>query len=67
MTYVGILEMLSVRRKHDYATKHKAVGITKDEHDQLRYNHPKFGIAQNQAKVPSQELNNYLVKTLNKT
>ena len=62
-TYVAMLEMLSAWQEQ--AAKLKAGEITKEEYDQWRYNYPKFDTAQRWAKVPSQELSDYRVKSLN--
>lgn len=40
--------------------------ISKEEYDEWRYKYPELDTYQKRAKVPSQELNNYLVKELNK-
>jgi transcriptional regulator with XRE-family HTH domain len=62
MTYVGMLEMLSAWQEQ--SAKLKAGEITKEEYDQWRYNYPKFDTTQRWAKVPSQELSDYLVDAL---
>lgn len=46
------------------AAKLKAGEISKEEYDQWRYNYPKFDTTQRWAKVPSQELSNYIVDAL---
>ena len=38
--------------------------ITKDEYDWWRYRYPELDTSQRLGKVPSQELSNYLIKTL---
>lgn len=48
----------------EQAKKLDAGKITKEEYDQWRYNYPKFDTSQIWAKVPSQELSDYLVQTL---
>jgi len=58
MTYVGMLEMLSAWQEQ--TAKLKAGEITKEKYDQWRYNYPKFDTTQRWAKVPSQELSDYL-------
>lgn len=62
MTYVGMLEMLTAWQGQ--AAKLKAGEISKEEYDQWRYNYPKFDTTQRWAKVPSQELSNYIVDAL---
>ena len=59
-TYTGMFEMLSAWQEQ--AAKLKAGESTKEEYDQWRYNYPKFDTAQRWAKVPSQELSDYLVE-----
>ena len=63
-TYVGMLEMLSAWQEQ--AAKLRAGEITEEEYNQWRYNYPKFDTAQRWAKVPSQELSDYLVDALRK-
>ena len=43
------------------AAKLKAGKITKEEYDQLRYRYPEFDTTRRWAKVPSQELNDFIV------
>ena len=64
ITYVGMLQMLSAWREQ--AAKLEAGEITKEEYDQWRYNYPKFDTTQIRAKVPSQELSDYIVKRVKK-
>jgi len=45
----------------EQAKKLDAGEITKEEYDLWRYNYPKFDTTQRWAKVPSQELSDYLV------
>ncbi len=61
-TYVGMLEML--RAWNEQAKKFKAGEITKEQYDQWRYKYPEFDTTQRWAKVPSQELSDYLVEAL---
>lgn len=61
--YTGMSQMLHAWLEQ--AKKFKAGEITKEGYDQWRYNYPKFDTYQRWAKVPSQELNDYLVKSLN--
>jgi transcriptional regulator with XRE-family HTH domain len=60
MTYVGMLEMLSAWQEQ--AAKLKAGEITKEEYDQWRYRYPEFDTTQRWAKVPSQELSDFIVE-----
>jgi len=62
MTYVGMLEMLSAWLEQ--AKKLDAGEITKEEYDKWRYNYPEFDTSQRWAKVPSQELSDYIVDSL---
>ena len=62
MTNVGMLDMLTAWQRE--ASKLKAGEITKEQYDQWRYNYPKFDTSQIWAKVPSQELSDYLVEAL---
>jgi len=62
MTYIGMFEMLSAWLEQ--AKKLEAGEITKEQYDQWRYNYPKFDTSQIWAKVPSQELSDYLTDTL---
>lgn len=41
-------------------------GISKEEYDEWRYKYPELDTYQKHAKVPSQELSDYLVKELTK-
>ena len=63
-TYAGMLEMLSAWQEQ--ASKRNTGEITKEEYDQWRYNYPKFDTAQRWAKVPSQELSDWLLSELGK-
>ena len=58
-----MLEMLSAWLEQ--AAKLDAGEITKEEYDKWRYKYPEFDTTQRWAKVPSQELSDYLVDTLN--
>lgn len=49
----------------EQAAKLDAGEITKEEYDKWRYKYPEFDTTQRWAKVPSQELSDYLVDTLN--
>ncbi len=62
MTYVGMLEMLSAWLEQ--AKKLESGEITKEEYDKWRYTYPKLDTSQIWAKVPSQELSDYLIDAL---
>ena len=62
MTYVGMLDMLTAWQRE--ASKLKAGEITKEQYDQWRYRYPEFDTSQTWAKVPSQELSDYLIDAL---
>ena len=49
----------------EQAAKLDAGEITKEEYDKWRYKYPEFDTTQRWAKVPSEELSDYLVDTLN--
>lgn len=48
------------------AAKLKSGETTKEEYDKWRYRYPEFDTTQRWAKVPSQELSDFLIKELNK-
>lgn len=48
------------------AAKLRSGEITKEEYDKWRYRYPEFDTTQRWAKVPSQELSDFLIKELNK-
>ncbi len=48
------------------AAKLKSGEITKEAYDKWRYRYPEFDTTQRWAKVPSQELSDFLIKELNK-
>jgi len=48
----------------EQAQKLEAGEITKDEYNRWRYRYPEFDTTQRWAKVPSQELSDYLVEAL---
>lgn len=62
--YHEMSEMLFSWREQ--AKKLDAEEITKKEYDQWRYNYPKFDTSQKWAKIPSQELSDFIVDALNK-
>lgn len=62
MTYVRMLNMLMVWQEQ--SAKYEAGEITKEQYDQWRYNYPKFDTTQRWAKVPSQELSDFIVDAL---
>jgi len=64
MTYVGMLQMFMAWQEQ--AVKLESGEITIEEYDQWRYNYPKFDATQIRAKVPSQELSDYIVKSVKK-
>lgn len=49
----------------EQAKKLEAGEITKEQYDQWRYNYPRFDTTQRWAKVPSQELSDFLVDAFN--
>ena len=61
-TYVDMLEMLSAWVEQ--AKKLETGEITKEDYDRWRYNYPKHDTVQRCAKVPSQELSDFLVDAL---
>lgn len=62
--FLEMNEMLTAWRQQ--AAKLEAGEITKEDYDAWRYKYPELDIAQRWAKVPSQELSDYLVDALNK-
>jgi len=48
----------------EQAKKLEAGEITREQYDQWRYRYPEFDTTQRWAKVPSQELSDYLTDTL---
>ena len=62
IAYVGMFEMLSAWLEQ--TKKLEAGEITKEQYDQWRYNYPQFDTSQIWAKVPSQELSDYLIDAL---
>jgi len=61
--YVSMFELFSVWQGE--AEKLKSGVTTKEEYDAWRYNYPKLDTTQRWAKVPSQELSDYLADALN--
>ena len=61
-TYVDMLEMLSAWVEQ--AKKLDAGEITREDYDRWRYNYPKYDTTRRWAKVPSQELSDFLVDAL---
>ena len=55
-----------VGRWMEQADKLKNGEISKEEYDEWRYKYPELDTYQKRAKVPSQELSDYLVKELTK-
>ena len=60
-----MLEMLSVWVEQ--AKKLETGEITREDYDHWRYNYPEYDTAQRWAKVPSQELSDFLVDALKDT
>ena len=63
-TYEAMFKKLDAWRQE--AAKLETGEIPKEEYDQWRYKYPEFDTTQRWAKVPSQELSDWLVKKLNK-
>ena len=61
-TYIAMFEMLSAWAEQ--AKKLEAGEITREDYDRWRYNYPKYDTTQRWAKVPSQELSDFLVDAL---
>lgn len=61
-TYEAMYNMLNAWRQQ--AAKLEAGEITKEQYDQWRYRYPEFDTTQIWAKVPSQELSDWLVEGL---
>ena len=61
-TYQAMFEMLSAWAEQ--ARKLKAGEITREDYDRWRYNYPKYDTTQRWGKVPSQELNDFLIEAL---
>ena len=61
-TYLAMYEMLSAWAEQ--ARKLEAGEITKEDYDRWRYNYPKYDTTQRWGKVPSQELNDFLIEAL---
>ena len=64
-TYHAMLEMLSAWAEQ--ARKLETGEITREHYDHWRYNYPEYDTAQRWAKVPSQELSDFLVDALKDT
>ena len=63
-TYTSMFDMFHAWQEQ--AAKLESGEITKEEYDQWRYNYPDFDTSKRCAKVPSQELSDYLVEELAK-
>ena len=63
-TYVAMFDMLSAWAEQ--AGKLEAGEISREDYDRWRYNYPQYDTAQRWAKVPSQELSDFLVDALKK-
>ena len=61
-TYTNMLDMLSAWAEQ--AKKLEAGEITREDYDRWRYNYPKYDTTLRWAKVPSQELSDFLVDAL---
>lgn len=61
-TYANMLDMLSAWAEQ--AKKLEAGEITREDYDRWRYNYPKYDTTLRWAKVPSQELSDFLVDAL---
>ena len=61
-TYVAMFDMLSAWAEQ--AKKLEAGEITREDYDRGRYNYPQYDAAQRWAKVPSQELSDFLADAL---
>ena len=64
-TYHSMFEMLSAWAEQ--ARKLEAGEITKEDYDRWRYNYPDYDSTQRWAKVPSQELSDFLADALKDT
>ena len=62
--YLRLLEMFQTWRS--VAVKAESGEITSEEYDELHYKYPELDTSQSWAKVPSQELNDFLLKNLEK-
>ena len=63
-TYLSMFDMFHAWQEQ--AEKLKSGEITKEEYDEWRYKYPELDTYQKRAKIPSQELSDYLVKELTK-
>lgn len=61
-TYDDMIKMLTAWQEQ--VTKLDAGDITKEEYDKWRYRYPEFDTTQRWAKVPSQELSDFIVDAL---
>ena len=62
MTYQSMLEMLSSWAEQ--ARKLDAGEISREDYDRWRYNYPKYDTTQQWAKIPSQQLSDFLTDAL---
>ena len=62
--YSGMRQMLDAWREQ--SAKLETEEITKEEYDKWRYRYPEFDTTQIWAKIPSQELSDWLIKELDK-
>lgn len=58
-TYPAMFEIFNAW--HEMAAKFRNGFISEEEYNAWRYNYPKFDTSQNYAKVPSQELSDFIV------
>jgi hypothetical protein len=62
MTYASMFDMLHAWQEQ---SARLALGeISQEKYDQWRYNYPKYDTSVRQAKVPSQELSDFLLSAL---
>jgi transcriptional regulator with XRE-family HTH domain len=61
-TYLSMFDIF--RAWHEMAEKFKTGEITEDEYNQWRYNYPEFDTVQRRAKIPSQELSDFIIENL---
>ena len=65
MTYRSMFDIFYAWQQE--AEKLKNGEITEEEYNTWRYNYPKFDTTQNRAKVPSQELSDFIAESLNES
>jgi transcriptional regulator with XRE-family HTH domain len=62
-TYLSMFDIF--RAWNEQAVKLKNGEITEDEYNQWRYKYPEFDTVQRRAKIPSQELSDFIIENLN--